>query len=66
MAGGALSPGPGISCYKHGTNVAADPFTLAYTGVNGGLVIVSADQAFTVLKMNRTTVIMLNMLKWLC
>lgn len=39
--GGARS----LSAFKHvGMNVAADPiFTVAYTGVNGGLVLISAD-----------------------
>ena len=34
-----------MACMKHvGLNVAADPlFTVAYTGVNGGLVVVVAD-----------------------
>jgi len=46
MAGGASIAGTrALAAMKHvGLNVAADPlFTLAYTGVNGGLVIVSAD-----------------------
>ncbi|RJO65321.1 MAG: indolepyruvate ferredoxin oxidoreductase subunit alpha [Myxococcales bacterium] len=45
-AGGAAIGGARALCaMKHvGLNVAADPlFTLSYTGVNGGLVIVSAD-----------------------
>lgn len=46
VAGGAAIAGArALSAMKHvGLNVAADPlFTLAYTGVNGGLVIVTAD-----------------------
>ncbi len=43
--GGSLAGGRALCCMKHvGLNVAADPlFTAAYTGVNGGLVIVVAD-----------------------
>lgn len=46
VAGGAAIAGARALCaMKHvGLNVAADPlFTLAYTGVNGGLVVVTAD-----------------------
>ncbi len=46
IAGGASIGGArALAAMKHvGLNVAADPlFTLAYTGVNGGLVVVSAD-----------------------
>jgi len=46
VAGGAsLGGGRVLSAMKHvGLNVAADPlFSLSYQGVNGGLVIVSAD-----------------------
>lgn len=44
-AGAAIAGSRALAAMKHvGLNVAADPlFTLAYTGVNGGLVIVSAD-----------------------
>ena len=44
-AGASISGGRAMVCMKHvGLNVAADPlFTVAYTGVNGGLVIVVAD-----------------------
>ncbi|MDO4987584.1 MAG: indolepyruvate ferredoxin oxidoreductase subunit alpha [Synergistes sp.] len=44
-AGAAIAGARALAAMKHvGLNVAADPlFTLAYTGVNGGLVIVSAD-----------------------
>lgn len=44
-AGASISGARALAAMKHvGLNVAADPlFTLAYTGVNGGLVIVSAD-----------------------
>ncbi|TYP58570.1 indolepyruvate ferredoxin oxidoreductase subunit alpha [Thermosediminibacter litoriperuensis] len=44
-AGASMAGARAIVSMKHvGLNVAADPlFTLAYTGVNGGLVIVSAD-----------------------
>ncbi|WP_066506714.1 indolepyruvate ferredoxin oxidoreductase subunit alpha [Abyssisolibacter fermentans] len=43
--GGAIAGARSIAAMKHvGVNVAADPlFTVAYTGVNGGLVLVSAD-----------------------
>ena len=46
VAGGAAIAGAKALCaMKHvGLNVAADPlFTLAYTGINGGLVVVTAD-----------------------
>ena len=46
VAGGASIAGTrSLACMKHvGLNVASDPlYTLAYTGVNGGLVIVVAD-----------------------
>ncbi|GHU69264.1 indolepyruvate oxidoreductase subunit IorA [Clostridia bacterium] len=44
-AGASIGGARALTCMKHvGMNVAADPlFTLAYTGVNGGLVIVVAD-----------------------
>ncbi len=43
--GAAVAGARSMCCMKHvGLNVAADPlFTVAYTGVNGGLVIVVAD-----------------------
>ena len=43
--GAAIAGARAMSCMKHvGVNVAADPlFTASYTGVNGGLVIVAAD-----------------------
>lgn len=43
--GASIAGGRALVSMKHvGVNVAADPlFTVAYTGVNGGLVIVSAD-----------------------
>ena len=43
--GASIGGGRALAAMKHvGLNVAADPlFTVAYTGVNGGLVIVSAD-----------------------
>ncbi len=43
--GAAVAGARAMACMKHvGLNVAADPlFTAAYTGVNGGLVIVVAD-----------------------
>lgn len=45
VVGATLTGARGLAAMKHvGLNVAADPFmTLAYTGVRGGLVIVSAD-----------------------
>ena len=44
-AGASISGVRSLACMKHvGLNVASDPlYTLAYTGVNGGLVIVVAD-----------------------
>ncbi len=44
-AGASAAGARSMNCMKHvGLNVAADPlFTLSYTGVNGGLVIVVAD-----------------------
>lgn len=44
-AGASMAGGRALTAIKHvGLNVAADPlFTLAYTGVNGGLVVVTAD-----------------------
>ncbi len=44
-SGASLAGKRALAAMKHvGLNVAADPFmTLAYTGVNGGLVVVSAD-----------------------
>ncbi|MDN5347843.1 MAG: indolepyruvate ferredoxin oxidoreductase, alpha subunit [Clostridia bacterium] len=44
-AGAAIGGGRALAAMKHvGLNVAADPLmTLAYTGVNAGLVVVSAD-----------------------
>ena len=44
-AGASISGVRALACMKHvGLNVASDPlYTLAYTGVNGGLVIVVAD-----------------------
>ncbi len=43
--GASIGGGRSLAAMKHvGLNVAADPlFTAAYTGVNGGLIIVSAD-----------------------
>ncbi len=43
--GAAVSGGRALACMKHvGVNVASDPLmTVAFTGVNGGLVLVSAD-----------------------
>lgn len=43
--GASLAGGRAMACMKHvGLNVASDPFmTISYTGVNGGLVIVVAD-----------------------
>ena len=45
VAGASLTGARGICTMKHvGLNVAADPFfTLSYTGVNGGIIVVSAD-----------------------
>ncbi len=44
-AGAAMGGARAMCCMKHvGVNVAADPlYTLSYTGVNGGLVVVAAD-----------------------
>ncbi len=44
-AGACISGVRSLSCMKHvGLNVASDPiYTLAYTGVNGGMVLVVAD-----------------------
>ena len=44
-AGASMGGARALCCMKHvGVNVAADPlYTLSYTGVNGGLVIVAAD-----------------------
>ena len=44
-AGGSIAGSRTLACMKHvGLNVASDPlYTLAYTGVGGGLVIVVAD-----------------------
>ena len=44
-AGSAIAGTRSLACMKHvGLNVASDPlYTLAYTGINGGLVIVVAD-----------------------
>lgn len=44
-AGAAVAGARSLSCMKHvGLNVAADPlFTAAYTGVNGGMVLIVAD-----------------------
>lgn len=43
--GGSIGGARSMACMKHvGVNVAADPlFTVGYTGVSGGLVVVSAD-----------------------
>jgi indolepyruvate ferredoxin oxidoreductase alpha subunit len=43
--GASLAGGRSMACMKHvGLNVASDPFmTAAYTGVNGGMVVVVAD-----------------------
>lgn len=43
--GAAVAGARAMSCMKHvGVNVAADPlFTVSYTGINGGLVICTAD-----------------------
>lgn len=45
VAGAAVAGARSLSTMKHvGLNVAADPlFTFSYTGVNGGLVIINAD-----------------------
>ena len=44
--GGSMAGGRSLAAMKHvGVNVAADPlFTVAYTGVYGGLVLVTADE----------------------
>ncbi|MDU1538902.1 MAG: indolepyruvate ferredoxin oxidoreductase subunit alpha [Paeniclostridium sordellii] len=44
--GGSIAGARTLACMKHvGVNVAADPlFTFAYTGVNGGMILVSADE----------------------
>ena len=44
-AGASIAGARALAAMKHvGLNVAADPlFTLAYTGVNGGLVVITAD-----------------------
>ena len=46
--GAAMTGARAMSCMKHvGVNVAADPlYTAAYTGVNAGLVIVTADDPY--------------------
>jgi indolepyruvate ferredoxin oxidoreductase alpha subunit len=46
VIGASIAGGRALAAMKHvGVNVAADPlFTFAYTGVNGGAVIVSADE----------------------
>jgi len=45
-AGASIGGARSIACMKHvGVNVAADPlFTLSYTGVRGGMVLISADE----------------------
>lgn len=44
--GASFAGARSIACMKHvGVNVAADPlFTVSYTGINGGLVLVTADE----------------------
>ncbi|XTR37268.1 indolepyruvate ferredoxin oxidoreductase subunit alpha [Paraclostridium tenue] len=44
--GGSIAGARTLACMKHvGVNVAADPlFTFAYTGINGGMILVSADE----------------------
>ena len=44
--GGSIAGARTLACMKHvGVNVAADPlFTFAYTGVNGGMILISADE----------------------
>ena len=57
-AGASIAGGRALAAMKHvGLNVAADPlFTLAYTGVNGGLVVVTADDPdSSAPRTNRTT-----------
>jgi len=46
VIGAAFAGGRSLAAMKHvGVNVATDPlFTVSYTGVNGGLVLVSADE----------------------
>src|SRR5690606_2309257 len=46
VIGASFAGGRAMASMKHvGLNVAADPlFTFAYTGVNGGAVIISADE----------------------
>lgn len=46
VIGASIAGGRSIASMKHvGVNVAADPlFTYAYTGVNGGMVLVTADE----------------------
>ncbi len=46
--GAAIAGARSLACMKHvGVNVAADPlFTASYTGIRGGLVLVSADDPF--------------------
>ncbi|MDW7709315.1 MAG: indolepyruvate ferredoxin oxidoreductase subunit alpha [Deferrisomatales bacterium] len=46
--GAAIAGARALACMKHvGVNVAADPlFTAVYTGIRGGLVLVSADDPF--------------------
>lgn len=45
-AGGAFAGARTLASMKHvGLNVAADPlFTVAYTGINGGFVVITADE----------------------
>ena len=45
-AGGAFAGARTVASMKHvGLNVAADPlFTVAYTGINGGFVVITADE----------------------
>ncbi len=46
VIGAAIAGGRAMASMKHvGVNVAADPlFTVAYTGINGGMVLVTADE----------------------
>ena len=46
VAGASIAGARSVASMKHvGLNVASDPlFTIAYTGVNGGLVIITADE----------------------
>jgi len=65
--GSSIAGARSIVSMKHvGVNVAADPmFTVAYEGVNGGLVIVTADEPDTVSsQMSKIIGGMLFMLKW--